>query len=148
MKKIPNHLLEGLNEPQRQAVAFVEGPLLVLAGPGSGKTRVVTHRIAALLHQGIGASQIAALTFTNKAAEVMKDRLAELAPKQYVWIGTFHKFCAPLACPDTLCVSLSDSESDIYDLLVEPRRTNNFHWIVRAYHDRAILDEQGNTKES
>jgi hypothetical protein len=50
-----------------------------------------------------------------------------------------------IACPDTLCVSLSDSESDIYDLLVEPRRTNNFHWIVRAYHDRAILDEQGNT---
>ncbi|MDR0327933.1 MAG: UvrD-helicase domain-containing protein, partial [Planctomycetaceae bacterium] len=95
-KKIPAHLLKGLNEPQRQAVQFVEGPLLVLAGPGSGKTRVVTHRIAALLHQGVGAAQIAALTFTNKAAEEMKKRLAILAPDRYVWIGTFHKFCAYL----------------------------------------------------
>ncbi|MCL2711464.1 MAG: UvrD-helicase domain-containing protein [Planctomycetaceae bacterium] len=94
--KLPKHLLEGLNKPQQQAVQFVEGPLLVLAGPGSGKTRVVTHRIAALLHQGVYPSQIAALTFTNKAASVMKDRLAELAPNQYVWIGTFHKFCAYL----------------------------------------------------
>jgi len=68
----------------------------VLAGPGSGKTRIVTHRIAALLHQGVYPSQIAALTFTNKAAEEMKKRLAVLAPERYVWIGTFHKFCAYL----------------------------------------------------
>ena len=94
--KLPKHLLEGLNEPQQQAVCFVEGPLLVLAGPGSGKTRVVTHRIAALLHQGIYPSQIAALTFTNKAAEEMKKRLAILAPEKYVWIGIFHKSCAYL----------------------------------------------------
>jgi DNA helicase-2/ATP-dependent DNA helicase PcrA len=93
---IPAHLLNGLNEPQRQAVQFTDGPLLVLAGPGSGKTRVVTHRIAALLHQGVGAAQIAALTFTNKAADEMKKRLAVLAPERNVWIGTFHKFCAYL----------------------------------------------------
>ncbi len=68
----------------------------MLAGPGSGKTRVVTHRIAALLHQGVGPSQIAALTFTNKAADEMKSRLEVLAPNRYVWIGTFHKFCAYL----------------------------------------------------
>ena len=95
-KKIPKHLLAGLNEPQCQAVRHTDGPLLVLAGPGSGKTRVVTHRIAALLHQGVGAAQIAALTFTNKAAEEMKKRLTLLAPNKYVWIGTFHKFCAYL----------------------------------------------------
>ena len=103
--KIPKHLLAGLNKPQQQAVRFVEGPLLVLAGPGSGKTRVVTHRIAALLHQGVYPSQIAALTFTNKAADEMKKRLAVLAPEHseggaanrgHVWIGTFHKFCAYL----------------------------------------------------
>ncbi|MDR0520842.1 MAG: UvrD-helicase domain-containing protein [Planctomycetaceae bacterium] len=94
--KIPASILEGLNEPQRKAVQHVDGPLLVLAGPGSGKTRVVTRRIAALLHQGIGAAQIAALTFTNKAADEMKKRLELLAPEKYVWIGTFHKFCAYL----------------------------------------------------
>ena len=103
--KIPKQLLAGLNKPQQQAVRFVEGPLLVLAGPGSGKTRVVTHRIAALLHQGVYPSQIAALTFTNKAADEMKKRLDALAPERaaggtanrgLVWIGTFHKFCAYL----------------------------------------------------
>jgi len=112
--KIPKHLLEGLNKPQQQAVRFVEGPLLVLAGPGSGKTRVVTHRIAALLHQGIDASQVAAITFTNKAAEVMKDRLAELAPNQYVWIGTFHKFCAYLLRRYSGLTGLSENFT-IYD---------------------------------
>jgi DNA helicase-2/ATP-dependent DNA helicase PcrA len=93
---IPDYLLENLNEPQREAVLFKEGPLLVLAGPGSGKTRVVTHRIAALLHQGVGASQVVALTFTNKAANEMKTRLEILAPNRSVWIGTFHKFGAYL----------------------------------------------------
>jgi DNA helicase-2/ATP-dependent DNA helicase PcrA len=95
-KNIPDYILESLNEPQRKAVQFKEGPLLVLAGPGSGKTRVVTHRIAALLHQGVGASQIAALTFTNKAADEMKTRLGILVPNRFVWIGTFHKFGAYL----------------------------------------------------
>ncbi|MDR2171040.1 MAG: UvrD-helicase domain-containing protein [Planctomycetaceae bacterium] len=93
---VPDYLLTDLNEPQREAVLFKDGPLLVLAGPGSGKTRVVTHRIAALLHQGVRASQIIALTFTNKAAEEMNNRLRELVPDQFVWIGTFHKFCAKL----------------------------------------------------
>jgi DNA helicase-2/ATP-dependent DNA helicase PcrA len=93
---IPDYLLDGLNEPQQKIVQFKDGPLLVLAGPGSGKTRVVTHRIAALLHQGVGASQIAALTFTNKAADEMKNRLAFLAPNRNIWIGTFHKFCSYL----------------------------------------------------
>jgi DNA helicase-2/ATP-dependent DNA helicase PcrA len=95
-KNIPDYILDSLNEPQREAVQFKAGPLLVLAGPGSGKTRVVTHRIAALLHQGVGASQIAALTFTNKAADEMKTRLGILIPNRFVWIGTFHKFGAYL----------------------------------------------------
>ncbi|MDR0336808.1 MAG: UvrD-helicase domain-containing protein [Planctomycetaceae bacterium] len=93
---IPDYLLENLNESQQEAVQFKEGPLLVLAGPGSGKTRVVTHRIAALLHQGVGTSQIAALTFTNKAANEMKTRLEFLMPNRSVWIGTFHKLGAYL----------------------------------------------------
>ena len=89
-------LLTDLNEPQRQAVVHVEGPLLVLAGPGSGKTRVITHRIAWMLQHGIRPYNIVALTFTNKAADEMKKRLEILAPDKPVRIGTFHKFCAYL----------------------------------------------------
>ena len=87
---------EELTAVQRTAVQFVEGPLLVLAGPGSGKTRVVTHRIAHLLRHGVPGEQILALTFTNKAAEQMQRRLDGLAPGQPVWVGTFHRFCARL----------------------------------------------------
>jgi len=89
-------LLQGLTPEQCEAVTYVEGPQLVLAGPGSGKTRVVTHRIAYMLRQGIPGQQIVALTFTNKAADEMRQRVEQLAPGGRVWIGTFHRFCAQL----------------------------------------------------
>ncbi len=89
-------LLASLTDAQRQAVEHVEGPLLILAGPGSGKTRVITHRIAWMLRQGIRPESILALTFTNKAAEEMKTRVADLAPGQQVWLSTFHRFCSRL----------------------------------------------------
>ncbi|MBX7166947.1 MAG: UvrD-helicase domain-containing protein [Pirellulales bacterium] len=85
-----------LTAAQREAVEFGDGQLLILAGPGSGKTRVMTHRIASLLHRGVPARQVLALTFTNKAAEEMKQRVALLAPGESVWISTFHRFCARL----------------------------------------------------
>ena len=91
---VGSELLRHLTPAQQAAVTHVDGPLLILAGPGSGKTRVITHRLAYLLEQGIPARQLIALTFTNKAADEMKNRLARLAPNQPVWMGTFHRFCA------------------------------------------------------
>src|SRR5580704_4112165 len=88
------HLLENLTEAQCEAVMHHDGPLLVLAGPGSGKTRVITHRIARMLADGVPGNQILALTFTNKAADEMRLRVQRLAPGSEVWIGTFHRFCA------------------------------------------------------
>jgi DNA helicase-2/ATP-dependent DNA helicase PcrA len=89
-------LLQGLNSSQRAAVLTVDGPLLLLAGPGSGKTRVVTHRIAHMIEQGIDPKSILALTFTNKAAEEMRGRLERLVGDAPLWMGTFHGFCVRL----------------------------------------------------
>ena len=108
------NLLEQLTPSQVEAVQHRDGPLLILAGPGSGKTRVVTHRIAFLLRQGIPAWQILALTFTNKAADEMKLRLARLAPGESVWTGTFHRFCARMLRRHARLVGLEENFS-IYD---------------------------------
>lgn len=85
-----------LTEPQWQAVDHTDGPLLVLAGPGSGKTRVITRRIARLIHKGISPREILAITFTNKAANEMAERVSHLIPGTQVWVSTFHRFCARL----------------------------------------------------
>ena len=108
-------LLRPLTATQQEAVRHVDGPLMILAGPGSGKTRVVTHRIAYLLAEGIPARQILALTFTNKAADEMRLRLDRLAPRQPVWMGTFHRFCARLLRQHAALVGLSENFS-IYDM--------------------------------
>ena len=107
-------ILGSLTESQTEAVGHVDGPLMILAGPGSGKTRVVTHRIAHLLSEAIPARQILALTFTNKAADEMRLRLDRLAPRQPVWMGTFHRFCARLLRHHGDLVGLSENFS-IYD---------------------------------
>ena len=110
-----SRILENLNPAQRASVTHVDGPLLTLAGPGSGKTRVVTHRIAYLLEQGISPYSILALTFTNKAAQEMKSRLAKISDDAPVWMGTYHGYCARFLRRYGRMVGISENFS-IFDM--------------------------------
>jgi len=110
-------ILAGLNEAQREAVQYIKGPLLILAGPGSGKTRVITHRIAYLVKTtGVSPRHIMAVTFTNKAAREMQERLYKLLGTlaEQVWAGTFHAICARILRQDGKSLGL-DTNFVIYD---------------------------------
>ncbi|MCP4792067.1 MAG: UvrD-helicase domain-containing protein [Actinomycetia bacterium] len=126
-----SRFLRGLNDDQARAVAHDDGPLLVVAGPGSGKTRVLTHRIARLVDDGVYPWRILALTFTNKAAAEMRSRVAELVSEDQareLWVSTFHSFClrllrrhpAEAGLPERFTVlDASDAQKVVRDILAE-----------------------------
>ncbi len=110
-------LLDGLNPPQRQAVEHEGSPLLIVAGAGSGKTRVLTHRIAYLLDErGVGPGQILAITFTNKAAAEMRERVADLVGgrARAIWVSTFHSACVRILRREARTIGMKSTFS-IYD---------------------------------
>ncbi|MGQ9819117.1 MAG: ATP-dependent helicase [Candidatus Kapaibacteriales bacterium] len=112
-----NFILENLNTQQRKAVEEIEGPILVVAGAGSGKTRVLTHKIAYLIDLGVPPQNILALTFTNKAAQVMRDRIGKLINPEAarkVWAGTFHSLFARILRVEANNIGYTSSFS-IYD---------------------------------
>lgn len=108
--------LKQLNEDQRNAVTFITGPQMIVAGAGSGKTRVLTHKVAYLISKGYKPDSILALTFTNKAANEMKDRIRELIGKKAdsVWMGTFHSIFAKMLRMESKYINYKSNFS-IYD---------------------------------
>src|SRR5215211_301232 len=111
----PGDLLADLTDDQRAAVTHGDGPLLILAAAGSGKTRVITRRVAYLLQQGVRAGSILAITFTNKAAGEMRQRVEQLVPGNRVWVSTFHSLGARLLRQYAERVDI-DRNYTIYDM--------------------------------
>ncbi len=128
--------LDQLNNTQREAVTYTEGASLIVAGAGSGKTRVLTYRIAYLLQQGVPASRIMALTFTNKAAREMKERIQKLvgADARYLMMGTFHHVCTKLLRPEADKLGFT-RDFTIYD-------TTDSKSVIKAICKERGLDEK------
>jgi DNA helicase-2/ATP-dependent DNA helicase PcrA len=131
--------LDTLNPAQRLAVTTTDGPLLIVAGPGSGKTRVIVHRIAYLIQEaGVAPWNVLAVTFTNKAAKEMRERLdGLLTPRQInaVTVGTFHSTCARWLRLDGERIGL-DRRFTIYD------DGDQLDLVKRASHDLEIDDKK------
>jgi len=145
-------LLAELNEPQREAVRHGEGPLLVLAGAGSGKTRVLTHRIAYLLATGAARpGEILAITFTNKAAKEMRERVEALVGRtaRAMWVTTFHSACARMLRADAERLGYSRSFT-IYDesdsLRMLKRCMDELHVDPKRYPPRSIRSQVSGAK--
>ncbi len=139
-------LMKHLNAPQREAVCHAHGPLLILAGAGSGKTTVITRRIAWLIEEeGVHPGSILAMTFTNKAAEEMRDRVQRLVsvPLEQLWVSTFHSFCTRIlrregdrtpVGRDFVIFDPSDQKSLMKQVLAE------LHLPEKQFHPRKVLE--------
>ena len=129
--------LNELNEGQQKAVLYCDGPSLVIAGAGSGKTRVLTYKIAYLLEQGLDPWNILALTFTNKAARVMKERIGRLVGERrahYLWMGTFHSIFLRILHTESDCLGFSHNFT-VYD-------TADSKSLIRTIIKEMGLDEK------
>ena len=137
MEGMNEHYLEELNQSQRDAVLYIDGPSLVIAGAGSGKTRVLTYKIAYLLEQGLKAWDILALTFTNKAAREMQERIATIVGSQVarrLWMGTFHSVFYRILRAESEHLGFS-SKLTIYD-------TSDSRSLIRSIIKEMQLDEK------
>jgi len=135
-------LLSDLNAPQREAVEHGDGPLLIVAGAGSGKTRVITRRVAHLVARGVNPAAIMAITFTNKAAGEMRGRVADLVGDGRVLMSTFHAFCARVLRIDGQALGLP-RDFTIYDrddqLAVVKDICRDLGVDTQSIHPRALL---------
>lgn len=144
--------LDTLNPEQREAVEWAGGPLLIFAGAGSGKTRVITHRIARLINEGTPPSRILAVTFTNKAAREMRERVESLVGERStgMWIGTFHSLCARILRIDGKAIGLDPNfviydDSDQLSLIREIFKAKNID--DKSIQPRGVLSEISSAKE-
>jgi len=142
-------ILDGLNPQQLEAATHIEGPILVFAGAGSGKTRVLTRRIAYLVRSGVSAHRILAITFTNKAAQEMKERAKALLPRVDPWVSTFHSFCAWMLRQygQNIGVSRSFVIYDTQDQVATMKRVlSDMALDDKRYHPSAMLATISNAK--
>lgn len=144
--------LDGLNKEQKAAVKYTEGPLLIMAGAGSGKTRVLTHRIAYLMDEkGVAPQNILAITFTNKAAREMKERVEKLVgpASQSMWVSTFHSMCVRILRRDIERIGYSSNFSIIDSSdqqTVMKQILKNLNVDAKQYDPRAMIAQISNAK--
>ena len=144
-------LLDSLNPEQKKAVTTINGPLLMLAGAGSGKTKAITHRIAYMIEQGIDPFNILALTFTNKAAREMRERVRALTPQgDTVWISTFHSMCvrvlrreiSKIGYGNNFTIYDADDAEKLMKTVLRELEINE-----KNFPAKVMLDEIGNIKD-
>ena len=146
-------ILAELNKPQREAVVNYKGPSLVIAGAGSGKTRVLTYRIAYMLENGVPPSQVLSLTFTNKAANEMKERIAALVGfknARHLWMGTFHSIfarilraeAAALGYPSTYTIYDTQDSRNLVKTIIKELKLDD-----KIYKPAEVLGRISNAKE-
>ena len=136
--------IESLNEEQKSALNAIDGAILVTAGAGSGKTRLLTHRVAFLIDQKrVSPFNILAITFTNKAAGEMKERISQMVDgADQVWISTFHSMCAKILRREISALTPFDKNFTIYS------DTESEKAVKDIFEERSIFDEKDKLKKS